>query len=352
MRTPRRIALTLFLLTAVLLGSTGTAHAAPPARSFGRAIEALAAYQAQTTCSPTAKPGTVALRTLILGAYSGSGDYGIIRNCSVGGRSEHKEGRAWDWKVSVTNATQVRQVHDLFAWLMASDRYGNTFANARRLGIMYLIWNHKIWNASSHTWKPYSGSDPHTSHVHISLSWAGALKRTSYWTGTVSGPVSAPKPPVTTPAPAPTPTPTPKPAPVAVPLSGSATVTVPANASKGVSTPFLAEAGHRYALQVTGTYVFGAGRTADAECSVVGAEWKRHTASEDARTWTGPDGALDLQVGGQDTRWYAEDGSQCDDAHSYRMLVQPATTGQLSLRVNDLSYADNSGSLKVVVTRL
>lgn len=30
----------------------------------------------------------------------------------------------------------------------------------------YVIWNRRIWTGS---WKPYTGTNPHTSHVHISI---------------------------------------------------------------------------------------------------------------------------------------------------------------------------------------
>jgi uncharacterized protein YbcI len=50
---------------------------------------------------------------------------------------------------------------------------------------MYVIWNGYIWSNSSatSTARPYTGSNPHTDHVHISLSWFGAGKQTSWWTG-------------------------------------------------------------------------------------------------------------------------------------------------------------------------
>ena len=32
-------------------------------------------------------------------------------------------------------------------WLTATDAKGNVAANARRLGVMYIIWNNRIWGA-------------------------------------------------------------------------------------------------------------------------------------------------------------------------------------------------------------
>jgi hypothetical protein len=40
-------------------------------------------------------------------------------------------------------------------------------ANAARLGIKYIIWNRRIWQNGA--WSKYSGSSPHTNHVHISF---------------------------------------------------------------------------------------------------------------------------------------------------------------------------------------
>ena len=49
---------------------------------------------------------------------------------------------------------------------------------------MYIIWNRKIWGAylPDQGWRTYTGPNPHTDHVHVSFSWAGALKQTSWWT--------------------------------------------------------------------------------------------------------------------------------------------------------------------------
>lgn len=56
---------------------------------------------------------------------------------------------------------------------------------ANRLGVMYVIHNRKIWSSYSPGWRDYTGYEPHTSHIHISLSWNGARAHTSFWTGRV-----------------------------------------------------------------------------------------------------------------------------------------------------------------------
>ena len=57
-----------------------------------------------------ARPGAVALRQLVLQHYPATGDSGIVRACTAAGASEHKEGRAWDWRVNTANPTHVTQV--------------------------------------------------------------------------------------------------------------------------------------------------------------------------------------------------------------------------------------------------
>lgn len=36
--------------------------------------------------------------------------------------------------------------------------------------VKYVIWNRRIWNPSiSRTWRPYTGSNPHDHHMHVSV---------------------------------------------------------------------------------------------------------------------------------------------------------------------------------------
>jgi hypothetical protein len=176
----------------------------------GPDIEGYARYEPQTTCDPTPKPGTVALRNLLLSRYPNTQSFGISRACDVGGVSEHKEGRAFDWGANVNSAAQRASVDSFLAALFATDSYGHKDALARRLGVMYVIWNQQIWGAynADAGWRPYSGDSPHTDHVHISLSWAGARAETSYYSGHVvsglpdgsGGPTRRPTPTTTKPS--------------------------------------------------------------------------------------------------------------------------------------------------------
>jgi hypothetical protein len=114
------------------------------------------------------------LRDHVLQHFGGT-DLGITRECGVGGKSEHKEGRAWDWGIPAS-----ADVDGFLSWLLDSNA-----ENARRAGIMYLIYNHQAWRAYKDPhWVPYTGPDPHDTHIHISLSRQGGAGLTSlYQTG-------------------------------------------------------------------------------------------------------------------------------------------------------------------------
>jgi len=174
----------LVLLPAVAVALPGMAAAAPPTPQFGPAIDGYAIYDPQDTCDPTEKPGPQDLRALLNQTYGGRTGY-ITRVCSDGGTSEHKEGRALDYMLNVNSAGERAIADDVLNWMLATDQHGNRHAMARRWGIMYIIWNRQIWRAydSGAGWQPYSGTNPHTDHIHFSFSWAGARRQTSWWTG-------------------------------------------------------------------------------------------------------------------------------------------------------------------------
>ncbi|MGW8065238.1 FG-GAP repeat domain-containing protein [Streptomyces ziwulingensis] len=159
------------------------ASAAPSTPDFGSAIDAYAANDPQDTCDLTVKPGALGLRDLLDEAYGSHTSY-FTRACDDGDTSEHKEGRALDYMLNYYDSGDRAVAEDILDWLLKTDKYGNKHANARRLGIMYLIWNGKIWSSSraADEWREYSGSNPHRDHIHFSLSWAGARKQTSWWT--------------------------------------------------------------------------------------------------------------------------------------------------------------------------
>jgi peptidoglycan hydrolase-like protein with peptidoglycan-binding domain len=182
------------------VGATGPVVPATPA-ALPTAMEPLASYVPAVSCDSTDKPGSTNLGTLLTATYPGT-TYAVSRACGSDAMSttEHYDGRAVDWFTNARTADGKARGEALVSWLTATDARGNVAANARRLGVMYIIWNNRIWGAyrPADGWRPYSGcaSTPspgsdtacHRNHVHLSLSWAGAMARTSWWTRTVAGP--------------------------------------------------------------------------------------------------------------------------------------------------------------------
>lgn len=198
----RVLAFGLGVLAVASIGSLPAAAAVPETPQFGPVIEDYASYDGQKKCKPKPKPGLVAFQQLLQATYPDSTWFGISRGCNVGGTSEHKEGRALDWSRDASNAAQRRTVKELLTWLFATDAHGNEHAMARRLGVMYIVWNRRIWSTWDQGWDVYcvqkrkkckdpdskSALHPHTDHVHFSFSWKGARMQTSFWHPEVSFP--------------------------------------------------------------------------------------------------------------------------------------------------------------------
>jgi hypothetical protein len=49
-----------------------------------------------------------------------------------------------------------------------------TLTNAQRLRVKYIIWNHRYNGLDGKGWVPYTGTNPHTNHVHISFLAQGS----------------------------------------------------------------------------------------------------------------------------------------------------------------------------------
>ena len=298
-------------------------------------------YQPQTFCDPVAKPGVVAFGALLTATYPDTTVVDIARSCaSESGSSEHKDGRALDWGANYKNPQQLAEVQQVFSWLFAPDAAGNPNAMLRRLGIMYVIWNKQIWGSWSQSWQPYSCSGVtacHQDHVHFSFDWAGARKRTSFWTGVVAPPM-------------------PPPAYVYSNAAFPQIVTVGSRRAM-VTTPFSVAAGVRYRLTVSGTYHYAASSTtaptpvADAECSTAdGTTWHALAAGE---TSTGS-GQLDLWVDNH-RAWTPSPstGGGCNTAtHTYVRTLSFPTTAPLQLWIGDTTHSDNAGSVKVTIQRV
>ncbi len=177
-----------------LLGDGSPLPPPPTTPAFPSSIDPPARYEVEDTCSPTAKPGALVLVRLLEQTYGTSIVNNIVRACSSE-LTGHKEGRAIDWMTNSRNSAQRADAESFINWLLAPDAYGNSFAMARRLGVMYLIWDGRIyglynpvrgWAEYNHCLTTYTDrsydTTCHRNHVHISMSWDGAMERTSYYT--------------------------------------------------------------------------------------------------------------------------------------------------------------------------
>lgn len=143
-------------------------------------------YEPQTTCESSPKPGALRLEQIIKGTYGANQYTWIPRDCDRGGRSEHKEGRAIDWMVTVRDPQQRANAEAFLNWLLGPDAAGRPYGHALQLGIMYIGWHDRFWRGYGieRGWtelkgcfaKPEKKDDNycHRNHIHISLTWAGA----------------------------------------------------------------------------------------------------------------------------------------------------------------------------------
>jgi len=149
-------------------------------------------YQGQRRCIGRPQPGALALYSLLQRTY-GTITIGLNRAC-LRVTSEHYDGRALDWMVSIRNKSQGRKGDQFTQWLTMT-RGLEVGAMARRLGVMYVIWRDRIWKQyqADKGWQKYYDCGTrqkqrwfydrpcHRDHVHISMNWPGARKKTSWW---------------------------------------------------------------------------------------------------------------------------------------------------------------------------
>src|SRR4051795_6033640 len=295
-------------------------------------IEVTAPYQPQTFCSPTVKPGTQALANTLTATYAGTAIVSTVRPCGSD-TSEHYDGRAIDWGVDHRNDSQRAKGNAFLHWLFATDAAGHDHAMARRLGVMYVIWNKQMWGAWSGKWEPYTNcSGPtacHVDHMHISLDWSGAMKKTSFWTGVVRAPMAPPLVSIRA-------------------LHSAVTQTVSLHDDPAQPVYRLVAGGH-YRVTVKGTYRYDdrARHHADAECSTSdGTTWSARSAGETP-------GRFDLVTNGSHY-WHPTGAvvNGCSTDHTYRHYVTVDKGTPLRLVINDPSRWLGSGSLTVSVVRI
>ncbi|MBS2936482.1 hypothetical protein KDN32_01850 [Nocardioides sp. J2M5] len=154
-------------------------------------VEDYASYQPQTRCRQTPKPGILMLADWLVARGGGYGP--ISRSCSGGGTSEHKESRAFDWLLDATDPADQALAAAMLDEVFAPDDTGEPAALARRMGIMYVIWDDTMYASyEQFRAKPYLSSScrskrrcsptlRHRDHVHVSLTRQGAKGLLSWY---------------------------------------------------------------------------------------------------------------------------------------------------------------------------
>ncbi|MCW2855397.1 MAG: hypothetical protein JWR52_1012 [Marmoricola sp.] len=249
------------LVGIAVTGSLGSPQAAQALGSVS-VVDAFSPYEPQVTCTTRPQPGTIALAAWLQRTYPVTGSLGMMRGCHDGGTSEHKDGRAFDWAADARHPATRRAAYAFITRALATDAAGNPDALARRLGIMYMIYNDTIWssyrgfvprrylNAACRTIRRCSPTLRHRNHVHISLGYAGAAGQTSWYRarGVTSLPVLYPLTNELNPD---------ETAVTGLRLSPSGT---------GTRSSYLLKAGLTYRIVVTGTVTGPTGQLGDANC--------------------------------------------------------------------------------------
>jgi hypothetical protein len=314
-------------LLAVVLAATGLAvltGAHTPAS--GEPVDGYAGYDGQSTCASQTLPGTEYLLQHLVRTHPGTRYVSTLRDCGGDAVSEHKDGRALDWGVDVDVPTEKEAADAWLERILATDARGNPHALARRMGVMYVIWDDWIYRAyDGFTPQPYrpcerlrdcSKTARHRDHVHVSLSRAGAAAQTTFYRAR-----DVPSVPVLYPG-------TRRLDPDS---TAEVTVEVPATGER-VTTEFKLTAGVTYRIVADGLVRTGAGsRIADAACRWTRAGWA-------------PAGTL--RVGGT-SPWPAA----CTDSHTYDTTYTPSTTDLLTLQVAEETPRDTEGALRFSILR-
>jgi hypothetical protein len=297
-----------------------------PAAASASAVDPYASYDPQSTCVGQILPGTDYLLTTLVRQHPGTSYTSTLRSCAGSSVSEHKDGRALDWGVDAADPVQRAIADDWLEKIFATDRRGNPHALARRMGIMYVIWNDHIYSAYGGFQKRlYTSCDPvsacskttrHRDHVHVSLSRAGAAAQTTFYRAR-----NVPSVPVLYPR-------TRKLDPVS---TAEVTYDVPADGGT-VTTDFKLARGVTYRIVADGLVRTGPGsRVADAAC-----RWRRGA-------WRASDV---LTVNGTNP-WDAS----CSSGHTYEASYTPSTTSFLSLAVAHTRARASEGTLTFSILR-
>jgi hypothetical protein len=355
------------LIGVLFLGLLGPGSPRAAAIGYSPLVDRPSSYDAQTTCTSSPQPGTKALARWLLHTYPVTGSMGMMRACGVGGRSEHKDGRAFDWAADVKRKKQKRAAYNFIRRALATDANGNSHALARRMGIMYMIYNDTIWSSyRGFAARPYLSSAckslrtcsrtlRHRNHVHISLGYAGGAAQTSWYRAR-----NVPSRPVLHPGTHD----------LDADLTAVTALRVPATGAT-VTSSFYLRAGVTYRVVATGTVHYGPSpAVGDANCvvSADGSAYEPTLRGSVVVPIDDGDGSWDWGHEGSDhadsayaaptvdtrallvngaLRW--EGGCQTD--HTYEAWFTPTTRQHLKLRYADPAAGDNTGTITAYVAR-
>jgi hypothetical protein len=204
-RAPTVVSLVLALACTLTAGAAsaasgehrrGTVTASAP---YVMPLEGYADYQPQTTCRRTPKPGVLMLAARLTARVGGYGP--ITRSCSGSSTSEHKESRAFDWLLDARSDADQALAAALLDEIFAPDDTGQPHALARRMGVMYIIWDDHMYasydgfvarrylSSGCRSKRACSPTLRHRDHLHVSLTRQGA-KGTLSWYAAQPAPVT------------------------------------------------------------------------------------------------------------------------------------------------------------------
>lgn len=132
-------------------------------------------YEPAVDCTDGPEPGTVRLQRFILSRWPATTQSAGIFNCRFVRGSQttlslHSEGRAGD--IHIVQSARPEVGDEIARYLIR---------NYRQLGIQYLIWDRHSWKADrlpGFRWRSYSGTNPHTDHIHYEQTRKAAAELT------------------------------------------------------------------------------------------------------------------------------------------------------------------------------
>lgn len=97
--------------------------------------------------------------------HSSDGGIGDARHQAEGSASDHNP-----WLHNTVRAFDFTAKGIDPGWFAEQLRILGHYGDPRLVGGGYVIWDHQITAPDFSHWQPYDGSDPHTSHVHVSVT--------------------------------------------------------------------------------------------------------------------------------------------------------------------------------------